>query len=306
MGLSTSESANALNSATETAATFSSTKHDSARELPDQPVVTIEPKKILFRNELRDLWAYRELLYFLTWRDVKVRYKQAVLGVAWVILQPLASTLIFTIFLGKLARVPSNGIPYPLLIYAGLLPWTFFANALNSATTSLVGSAHLITKIYFPRLIIPISGVCARLPDFAIAFVILIGMIIYYRMPLTLNVFMLPVLIVLLILLALGFGLLFAALNVKYRDVGVMLPVLIQLGMFVSPVVYATTLVPVRWRMIFSLNPMVGIIDGFRAALIAQLFNWPALAISAIFTIGLLTLSAYVFRGVERGFADIV
>jgi len=237
---------------------------------------------------------------------VKVRYKQTVLGVAWVILQPLASTIIFTIFLGRLARVPSNGVPYPLLVYAGLLPWTFFATALIGAATSLVGSAHLITKIYFPRLIIPISAVAARLPDFAISLVILIGMMIYYRVPITPNLFLLPLLIVILVFLTLGFGLFCAALNVKYRDVGVMLPVLIQLGMFVSPVVYSTTLVPARWRLIFSLNPLVGIIDGFRAALIAQPLNWPAVAFSAIFTIALLILSAYIFRGVERGFADIV
>jgi lipopolysaccharide transport system permease protein len=308
MSVSESDSDAALKSLTQAGHDLSSHQLNitTRAELPSEPLVIIEPGRRSQLFDLATLWVYRDLLYFLTWRDVKIRYKQTLLGIAWVILQPLASTLIFTIFLGKLARVPSNGIPYPILIYAGLLPWTFFANALNGATTSLISSAHLITKIYFPRLIIPISGVCARLPDFAIAFVILIGMIFYYRVPITLNVLMLPVLIVLLMLLTLGFGLLFGALNVKYRDFGVMLPVLIQLGMFVSPVVYSTTLVPARWRLIFSLNPMVGIIDGFRAALIAQPFNWPALAISAIFTIVLLALSAYVFRGVERAFADIV
>ena len=271
-----------------------------------QPLVVIEPTKGWSSINLGDIWRYRELLYFLAWRDVKVRYKQTVLGIVWVILQPLASTIIFTIILGKLARVPTNGIPYPILVYAGLLPWTFFSNAVSGAAVSLVSNSYLVTKIFFPRMIIPISGVGGRLLDFAIAFVILIGMMIYYHVPLTRNLLMLPVLITMLVLLTLGFALLSGALNVKYRDISVVLPVLIQLGMFVSPVLYSTTLVPPRWRSIYSLNPLVGIIDGFRASLIAQPFNWQAIGISAVFSIALLTLSAYVFRAVERGFADIV
>ncbi len=275
-------------------------------ELPSEPLVVLEPHQSSRLFDLATLWTYRDLLYFLTWRDVKVRYKQTVLGIAWVILQPLVSTIIFTIFLGKLARVPSNGVPYPILVYAGLLPWTFFANAVSGAAVSLVGSAHLITKIYFPRLIIPISSVGARLVDFAIAFLILLGMMAYYRVPITRNILMLPALVVMLVLLTLSFCLLFAGLNVKYRDVGVVLPVFIQLGMFISPVIYSTTLVPPRWRLIYALNPMVGIIDGFRAVFIAQAFNWQALGISAILTVALLILSTYIFRRVERGFADII
>lgn len=278
----------------------------STAELPSEPLVIIESARRAPLFDLATLWEYRDLLYFLTWRDLKVRYKQTLLGIAWVILQPLASTIIFTIVLGKLARVPSNGIPYPILVYAGLLPWTFFATAVTGAATSLVGNVYLITKIYFPRVIIPISSAGARLVDFAIAFIILLGMMIYYHVPLTRNLLMLPALITLLVLLTLGFGLLSAALNVKYRDIGVVLPVLIQLGMFISPVLYPSRLVPPRWRTVYALNPLVGIIDGFRAALIAQPFDWAALSISTVFTIALLIGSAYVFRAVERGFADIV
>jgi homopolymeric O-antigen transport system permease protein len=235
-----------------------------------------------------------------------VRYKQSVLGITWVILQPLLTTVIFTIFLGKLARVPSDNIPYPIFVYAALLPWTFFSSAITSSGNSLVGSANLITKVYFPRLIIPGAAVGARLVDFGIAFIILIGLMVYYHIALTNAVLLLPVLVVLVALLALGFGMWTSALNVKYRDVGVALPVLIQLWMFASPVVYPSSIVPAKYQWLYNLNPMVGILDGFRAALFGREINWRALGISTVFTLLLLVYSSYSFRRMEKDFADIV
>jgi homopolymeric O-antigen transport system permease protein len=274
--------------------------------LPDEPLVVIQPSKAWVALNLKGLWAYRELLYFLMWRDLKVRYKQSVLGITWVILQPLLTTVIFTIFLGKLARVPSDNIPYPIFVYAALLPWTFFSSAITSSGNSLVGSANLITKVYFPRLIIPGAAVGARLVDFGIAFIILIGLMVYYHIALTNAVLLLPVLVVLVALLALGFGMWTSALNVKYRDVGVALPVLIQLWMFASPVVYPSSIVPAKYQWLYNLNPMVGILDGFRAALFGREINWRALGISTVFTLLLLVYSSYSFRRMEKDFADIV
>lgn len=288
------------------------TPREARRELPEDPLVTIQPGKGWGALDLGDVWTYRELLYFLIWRDVKVRYKQTALGVAWVLLQPLLMTLIFTVFLGMLARVPTGGIPYPLMVYVGLLPWTFFSGAVATGGMSLVGNANLITKIYFPRLLIPASAVGSRLVDFAVAFVILIGLTLYYHdsVSVTWGILMLPPLIVLVTLLALGFGLLTSALNVKYRDIGVALPVLIQLWMFVSPVLYPASLVrqniPQKWWLVYALNPLVGIVGGFRAALIGQDFDWPALAISAVFTAAMLLLSSFLFRRVEKSFADVI
>ncbi|MCA1632234.1 MAG: ABC transporter permease [Acidobacteria bacterium] len=280
-----------------------------AHALPDEPLVTIQPSKPWSALDLGDLWAYRELLYFLTWRDLKVRYKQTLLGVAWVVLQPLMITLIFTVFLGMLVRVPSDGFPYALFAYAGLLPWMFFSSAVTASANSLVANAHLITKVYFPRLIVPTAAVAGRLVDFAIAFVILAGLLVYYRVGLTWNVLMLLPLVSLTMLLALGCGMLLSALNVKYRDIGVALPVLIQLWMYVSPVVYPPGLVFAklgRWGWLYSLNPLVGIIDGFRVALLGGTFNRFALAVSTAVTLVLLVYSAFMFRRVEKGFADVI
>jgi len=274
--------------------------------LPDEPLVVIKPSGSWVNLGLRDLWAYRELLYFLIWRDVKVRYKQAVLGILWVVLQPLLTTLILTIFLGKFARVPSDGLPYPVFVYAGLLPWTFFAAALTSSGNSLVGNSNLITKIYFPRMIIPAAAVGARLVDFGIGFLNLIGLMIYYRVGVAKSIVVLPLVVVLITLLALAVGMWATALNVKYRDVGVMLPVLIQLWMFASPVMYPTSIVPARLQWIYKLNPTTGILDGFRSALFGRPIDWAALGISTGFTIGLLVYSAYAFRRMEKNFADVV
>ena len=276
-------------------------------DLPSEPVVTIRPDGATGRLDLRDLWQYRELLYFLTWRDVKVRYKQTALGIAWVLVQPVLMTAIFTLFLGGLARVPSEGrTPYPLFAYVGLLPWTFFSGAVLASATSVVNSSQLVTKVYFPRLIIPAAAVAARLVDLAVAFVVLIGLMIIYGVAPTWRVAALPLLTVLAVLLAVGVGTFVAALNVKYRDVGIIVPVVVQLGMFVSPVVYSTSLVPERWRGVYALNPLVGIIDGFRAALFGRPFDWGALAISAAVTVAVLVLALYVFRRMEISFADTI
>lgn len=274
--------------------------------LPDNPLVVIKPSGSWVNLGLRDLWAYRELLYFLIWRDVKVRYKQAALGILWVVLQPLLTTLILTIFLGMLARVPSDGLPYPVFVYAGLLPWSFFAAAVASSGNSVVGSSNLITKIYFPRMIIPGAAVGARLVDFGIGFLTLIGLMIYYGVGISKNILLLPLVVVLITLLALGVGMWASAINVKYRDVGVALPVLIQLWMFASPVMYPSSIVPAKYEWLYRLNPVTGILDGFRSALFGREIDWAALGISTGFTIGLLVYSAYAFRRMEKNFADVV
>jgi lipopolysaccharide transport system permease protein len=307
MGISSTDSDAALKSTTQTAREVQlENPHILSAGLPEEPLVIIEPNKAWSALDLHDLWAFRELLYFLTLRDVKVRYKQTGLGVAWAILQPLLTMLIFTIFFGRLAGVPSDNIPYPIFAYAGLLPWTFFSNAITSSGNSLVGSTHLITKVYFPRMIIPGAAVAAGLVDFAIAFVILVLLMIYYRVMVTWNVLMFPVVVLLTTLLALGLGMWLSALNVKYRDVRFALPFLIQLGLFVSPVIYPVSFLPAKLAWLLSLNPMTGIIEGYRSALFGHPFNWSALAISTAITLALLVYSSYTFRRMEKSFADII
>ena len=281
-------------------------QHDTVAGLPDEPLVVIEPNKGWSALDLRDLWAFRELLYFLTWRDVKVRYKQTELGVAWAIIQPLFTMLIFTLFFGRLAGVPSDNVPYPIFAFTGLLAWTFFSNAITNSGNSLVGSAHLITKVYFPRMIIPGAAVAAGLVDFAIAFVILVLLMIYYGVGITLNILMFPVMVVLTTLLALGTGMWLSALNVKYRDVRYALPFMVQLWMYLSPVIYPTSFLPAKLRSLLLLNPMTGIIEGYRSALFGRPFNWIALAVSTAITLILLIYASYSFRRMEKSFADIV
>jgi lipopolysaccharide transport system permease protein len=281
-------------------------KRVSTPELPEHPVVRIRPSGRWAALNLRDLWEYRELLYFLTWRDIKVRYKQTFLGVAWVIFQPLLSMVIFTFVFGRVVGVPSDGIPYSLFAYAGLLPWTFFSGAVTRSGNSLVGSANLITKVYFPRLIIPGAAVAAGLVDFAIAFVLLAGLMVWYSVPVGLGLLMLPVLVLLTALLALGIGMWTSALNVKYRDVAHILPFLITLGMFASPIIYPVSIVPKRWSWLFDLNPLTGIIEGYRSALFGRPFHWVALGVAAVVTIGLLMFAAYSFKSMEKEFADVV
>ncbi len=274
--------------------------------LPEQPLVSIRPSNRWVPIDLKSLWAYRELLYFLTWRDVKIRYKQTVLGIVWAIIQPLLTMLIFTLFFGKLAGVPSDGIPYPLFAYAGLLPWTFFSNAVTTSSNSLIGSANLITKVYFPRMIIPGASVAAGLVDFAIAFAILVVLMIYYRVSLTWNILMLPPLVVTTALLALGVGMLMSAVNVKYRDVRHALPFAIQLLMFATPIIYPFSMVPAPWRQLLLLNPLTGIFNGYRSALFGRPFDWTSLALAFAITIFLLVFATFYFRRTERSFADIV
>lgn len=276
-------------------------------QLPEEPLVVVERSKSWVAIDLRDLWNYRELLYFLAWRDLKVRYKQTALGVLWVVMQPALMTIIFTVFLGKIARVPSMGqVPYALFAYSGLLLWTFFSGAISVGSQSLLGNAHLITKIYFPRLIIPGAVIGGRLIDLLISFVLLAILMFHYRIQVTWSVLFVPIFLALLVLFALGFSMLTSALVVKYRDVGIALPVLIQLWMFVSPIVYPLSLVPAQWRRIYSLNPIVGILDGMRASLFNTDFDRWAITVSAISTITLLMCSAYIFKRIEKGFVDII
>lgn len=274
---------------------------------PDNVVVIIEPTKSWVPLRLGDLWQYRELLYFLTWRDVKVRYKQTVLGAAWAILQPLLTMLIFTLLFGELAGIPSEGIPYPIFAFGGLLIWVFFSNSVTNSGNSLVGSSNLITKIYFPRMIIPAAAVGAGLVDLALAFVIQIGLMAYYKVHLTWGLAMIPVLIVLASMLALGVGMWLSALNVKYRDIRYAIPFLMQLWMFSSPIIYPVSMVPAKWQWVLMLNPLTGIIQNFRIALFGkQPFEWKSLGVSALITVVVLVYSAFSFRRMEKDFADVI
>jgi lipopolysaccharide transport system permease protein len=275
--------------------------------LPDEPVVKIRPAGAWAAFEFRQLWLYRELLYFLTWRDLKVRYKQTVLGVAWAIIQPLFTMLIFTLFFGKLAKVPSDNVPYPLFVYAGLVLWTFVSTAVSNCGNSLVNSQNLLTKVYFPRLIIPGATVAAGLVDFAISFAVLIGLMIYYQVSLTWNLLLVVPVVLLTTLLALGFGMWTAALNVKYRDIRFALPFAIQLWMFLSPIIYPSSFVPEQYRWVLLINPLTGFIDNFRAALFASRgINWTSFGIATAITLVMLVYSVIVFKKMERNFADIV
>lgn len=275
--------------------------YPSPYEIPDEPLVTIQPKSLVAVN-LRDLWNYRELLFFFIWRDIKVRYKQTVIGAAWALLQPLLLMLIFTFFFSRLAGIRTD-LPYPLFAYAGLLPWTFFANAVTNSGNSLIGNTNLITKVYFPRMLIPAAAVAASLVDLGIASLLLIVMMFYYGTGLRAGILILPLLITLVTLLASGIGMWMSALNVKYRDIRYALPFLIQVWMFASPVIYP---VPDRWRWLLALNPMTAIIEGFRSALFGQPFDWFMLLLSAATTLLILIYAAFTFSRMERSFADVI
>jgi lipopolysaccharide transport system permease protein len=272
-------------------------------ELPDEPLFVVESRKSGVRVNFKELWAYRELFYFLTWRDVKVRYKQTALGAAWAILQPLMLMLIFTFFFGRLAGIKSGDVPYPIFAYAGLLPWTFFANSVTNSGNSLIGSTHLITKVYFPRMIIPAAAVAAGLVDLSIAFVLLLILMFYYHIGLHAQMLLLPLLVLLATTLAVGVGMWMSALNVKYRDVRHALPFTMQVWMFASPVIYP---VPGQWRWLLALNPMTGIIQGFRSALFGHPFDWAALGLTVIITSLVLVCAILAFNRMEKGFADII
>lgn len=283
-----------------------------ASALPDEPLTTIESTNSWGLFDFREIWAHRELLYFLTWRDLKVRYKQTLLGVLWIVMQPLLMTLIFTVVLGKLARVPTGGVPYALIAFVGLISWMFISNGIFGCSISMVANANLITKIYFPRVLVPVSFIGTRILDLFMSLIILAFFLLIYRFGLHANIRIgwslagLPLIILLATLFTLSLGILLAALNVKYRDISMALPVLIQLWMFLSPVVYPASIVPPQWQHLYSLNPMVGLIEGFRGALLGTGFNKFAIAVSAVTTLVLIFVAAIVFHRVEKKFADVI
>lgn len=271
------------------------------------PRIIIQPSSGWRSLGLKDLRQYRELLYFLAWRDIKVRYKQTVLGGLWAIIQPFLTMVVFSLFFGRLAKIPSDGIPYPLFAYAALVPWTFFANGLSQSADSLVGNANLIKKVYFPRLIIPISSVLSGLVDFVLAFVVLLGMMLYYGLVPTLNVIWLPFLLILALVTSLGTGFWLSAMNVQFRDVRYTVPFLIQVWLFATPIAYPSSLLGEPWRTVYGLNPMVGVVEGFRWALLgAHTAPGPVILVSSLAALTLLVTGAFYFRRMETTFADVV
>lgn len=272
------------------------------------PTLRIAPSKGWVPLKLKDLWEYRELLYFLVWRDIKVRYKQTALGATWAIIQPFFTMVVFSIFFGHLAKVPSDGIPYPLFSFAALVPWTFFANGLSQSSNSLVGSGTLITKVYFPRLIIPLAAVFSGIVDFVLAFIVLLGMMVYYGLfPATINVLWLPLFLLLALTTSLGVGLWLSALNVEYRDVRYIVPFITQFWMLATPIGYPSSLLQQPWRTLYGLNPMVGVAEGFRWALLGtSTAPGPIIAVSSAAAILILVTGAFYFRRMEKTFADIV
>lgn len=278
----------------------------SVPDLPSQRRTLIKSQEKGVQLDLGELWRSRELLYFLTLRDIKVRYKQTLMGVGWVLIQPLLTVLIFTLVFNRFVRLETGSLPYPLFAFSGLLLWLFFATAVTNSTHSLVSNANLITKVYFPRMFLPAASVGAGLVDLSVAFALLIVMCFYYGVGLTLNALLLPFFIFLMALLALGVGLISAAVTVKYRDLRHALPFVIQLWMFASPVIYPASIVPEKWKWMVLLNPVAGIIEGFRASLTGSPLNWMHVSISAAITLMVLVCSLYVFRRFEHTFADVV
>jgi lipopolysaccharide transport system permease protein len=272
-----------------------------------EPTVEIQPREGLFHLDLKAVWQYRELLYFLLWRDIKVRYKQTVLGAGWAILQPLITMAIFTVIFAHFAKIPSAGLPYPIFAFTALLPWNYFSQALGRSGGSLVGNAHLISKVYFPRLIVPIAAAAAPLADFAVAFVILLGMMAWFGIEPTWGVLALPFFLLLALVTAVAIGLWLSALEVRYRDVGHIIPFIIQCWMYASPVAYPVSLVPEKWHLLYSLNPMVGVIEGFRRAFLGTgSLDFEMLVVSAIVVMALLLGGLVYFKHMERTFADVV
>jgi len=270
------------------------------------PTTIIQPSRGLLSLKLGELWQYRELLYFLTWRDVKIRYKQAVLGFLWAFIQPFLKMVVFSVVFGGLAKMDSEGFPYPIFLYAGLLPWQFFADAVNRSGQSIVAEANLITKVYFPRLIMPVASVGAALVDFAISFALLIGMMFYFQLSPSLSILMVLPLVLITILSALGVGVLVSALNTAYRDFRYMLPFLVQIWMFLTPVIYSVKIIPENWRWLILLNPMAGIVDAYRSAILGKPFELGNLGISLGVAVIMFLIGLAYFRKTERYFADIV
>lgn len=273
----------------------------------DSLVIRIEPSHGWVSLKLTELWEYRELLYFLTWRDIKIRYKQTAIGAAWAIIQPVMTMIVFSLFFGKLGKIPSDGLPYPIFSFAALVPWGFFEYSLNQASNSLVGNANLIKKVYFPRLAAPISTVFSGVIDFLIAFVLLLGMMAYYGIAPTINVLWLPFFFLLAVFTSLGVGLWLSALNVQYRDVKYVLPFLVRFWLFATPVAYPSSLLSEPWRTVYGLNPMAGVVEGFRWALLgSNTPPGPMIAVSALASLTILVSGAFIFRRMEKSFADLV
>jgi len=272
------------------------------------PVIRIEAARAWPSLKLGELWAYREVIYFLAWRDIKVRYKQTVLGAGWAMIQPLFSMLLFSLFFGRLARVPSDGIPYPLFSFCALVPWSYFSNGLTQASNSLVGNSALIKKVYFPRLAIPIAKVLSALVDFGLAFVLLLGMtFFYYGLHPTFRILLVPLFLLLAMVTALGAAFWLSSLNVHIRDVEQTLPFLTQIWLFATPIAYPSSLLSQRWRTLFGINPMVGVVEGFRWALLgAKTAPGPILAVSCLVAVAILVSGAFWFRRLEKSFADVL
>ena len=277
------------------------------RARTDGLVIRIEPSRGWVSLKLAELWDYRELLYFLTWRDIKIRYKQTAIGAAWAIIQPVMTMVVFSLFFGKLGKIPSDGLPYPIFSFAALVPWGFFEYSLNQASNSLVGNANLIKKVYFPRLAAPISTVFSGVIDFLIAFVLLLAMMAYYGIAPTIHVVWLPFFFLLAVFTSLGVGLWLSALNVQYRDVKYVLPFLVRFWLFATPVAYPSSLLSEPWRTVYGLNPMAGVVEGFRWALLGtNTPPGPMIAVSAVASLTILVSGAFIFRRMEKNFADLV
>ena len=273
----------------------------------DPPAIIVKPSRGWTSLNLGELGEYRELIYFLTWRDIKVRYKQTVLGAAWAIIQPFFTMVVFSLFFGKLAKMPSDGIPYPIFAYTALVPWTFFANGLSQSSNSLVGNANLIKKVYFPRLVIPVSSVIGGAVDFVLAFIVLVGMMLVYGIFPTINIVWLPLLLLLTLVSALGVGLWLSAMNVQFRDVRYTVPFLTQFWLFATPIAYPSSLLSEPWRTLYGINPMVGVVEGFRWALLdADTAPGPIIVVSALVALALMVGGAFYFRRMEKTFADVV
>ncbi|MGE5474749.1 MAG: ABC transporter permease [Ignavibacteriales bacterium] len=280
---------------------------NSSRKEKSDFTIVIEAGKAE-KQYLRDLWKYRELFFFLAWRDILVRYKQTVLGVAWSIIRPLFTMVVFTIIFGKLAKMPSEGIPYPILVFTAMLPWQLFANSVSDSGDSLIANANMISKVYFPRIVIPINSIIVNMVDFLISFIILVFLMIWYHFIPIWRIFFLPVFILLAVIASLGLGLWFSALNVKYRDFRYIVPFILQLGLYISPVGFISNVIPEQWRLLYSINPMVGVIEGFRWAVLGKSIHlyWPGFWFSVCLTILMFVLGIWYFRKMERSFADII
>jgi lipopolysaccharide transport system permease protein len=277
------------------------------QSIVNTPVIRVEPSQGWFSLRLSEVSEYRELLYFLVWRDIMVRYKQTAIGVGWAVLQPVITMIVFTAIFGRFAQIPSDGLPYPLFSFSALIPWTYFSTALNRSIVSVVAESHLISKVYFPRLILPLAGTLAGIVDFLLSLIVLLGMMVWYRVDITWWLLTLPAFLLFALLTALAAGLWLSALNVRYRDVGHAVPFLVQIWMFCSPILYPVSLIPEKYRLLYSLNPMVGVIEGFRWVLLKTASpNFSVMTVSAVVVLIILTGGLIFFKNMERTFADVV